>query len=95
MVPGRLGAQHHPPEVRQGLTRPVGVSTRRDRTIGRIWTLSAIAVAIVLLAALVVVARDPSAELVARWTLTVFWLVAPLLWLARRHRASLRRYFGR
>ena len=94
MVQGRVGAQHHPPEVGEALTAG-GVSARRDRTLGIVWTLCVVALVVALLAALVVTVRDPSGRGFARWALALLLLGAPLIRITAHYRSELGRFFGR
>lgn len=95
MVQGRVGAQHHPPEVGEALRSGGRVSARRDRTVGVVWTLCVVTLVVALLAALVVTVREPTARGFARWTVASLLLGAPLMRITARYRGELRRFFGR
>jgi hypothetical protein len=69
--------------------------TGHDRAVGIIWSLGVVVLVASLIAGLVQVIGDTSAEMAYRWVMAVFFLGGSLAWLTAYHQAALRRFFTR
>ncbi len=71
------------------------MSTRRDRTIGVVWLIAVAVLIVALIAGLVQVIGDTTAEMAFRWVMALLFLGGSLAWLTAYHRDALRRFFSR
>jgi uncharacterized membrane protein len=71
------------------------MTTRHDRVVGVVW-LAVVAVFVAsMIAGLIQVVGDPSAEMAYRWVMALFFLGSSLVWLTAYYRDALRRFFTR
>ncbi len=66
-----------------------------DRAVGIIWSLCVVVLVVALIAGLVQVIGEPTADMAYRWVMALFFLGGSLAWLTAHHQDALRRFFKR
>ena len=69
--------------------------SRHDRAVGIIWSLGVVVLVLALVAGLIQVIGDATAEMAFRWVMALFFLGGSLAWLTAYHQDALRRFFKR
>lgn len=71
------------------------MTTRHDRVVGVVWLIVVGCFLAAMMAGLIQVIGDTTAEMAFRWVMALFFLGGSLAWLTVYHQDALRRFFGR